>query len=362
MTTAAVGYGATDRTLASIGLLQDRVATFQQQTTTGKVSQSFAGLGGAASQVLDLTATKARAASYDQVIADAQGKAAVIQNVLSQIGSAVGTVTTAALGLVSTSPASSVASVAQQAGSAFAQVASLLNTQYQGQYLFSGADTANPAVPDAADATSSALFTKIGAAVGALASVPTTPALDAVIASTVATAGSTDPATSIFSSYLNGAGAGTATAKVQVSDTQSVTLGVIANRNVAGVTSDPAIGGTGSAMSDILRGLAVLANSSAAMSANPDFAALVRNATSTLGSANQTLTEQAGSVGQTQVTLTAAASASSSFQIVLSKQLSKLTDVDMAAAISGLQAVSDQLEASYKVLSLASGLHLASYL
>ena len=361
---AAVGssYGTLDRTLAAIGSLQTQIGTLQEQTSTGAKSQSYAGLGTVSSQVLDLTATKSRAAAYDQAISNTQGKAAVIQTVLSQIGSIVGTVSTAALGLTATSSSSAVTSVAQQAKNAFTQVASLLNTQYGGQYLFSGADTANPPVPDAANVTSSGLYTQIGAAVGALATVPTTPALSTVIANTVATASSTSPATSIFSSFLNSPGASAAPAPVQVSDTQTVSLGVTANANVPGVTSDPSIGGTGSAIKDILRGLAVVANSSSAISSNPDFPALIQNATTTLASANTTLSEIGGSVGQTQATLTAAASASSSFQLVLSKQLSSLTDVDSATVISDLQAVTNQLEASYKVLSLTSSLHLASYL
>lgn len=362
--TNAVGssYGPLDRTIASISSLQNQIGTLQEQTSTGEKSQSYAGLGDVSSQVLDLTAAKSRAAAFDQVIADTQGKASVIQNVLSQIGSIAGAVSTAALRLTGTSPSSAVTSVAQQAKDAFTQVASLLNTQYEGHYLFSGADTSNPPVPDAANVTSSGLYTQIGTAVGALATIPTTPSLDTVIASTVAIASSTDPATSIFSSYLNGPGASAAPATVKVSDTQSVSLGVVANANVAGVISDPTISGTGSAISDILRGLAVVANSSTTMASNPDFSALIQNATTTLSSANNTLTEESGSVGQMQATLTAAASASSSFQLVLTKQLGGLTNVDSAATIADLQTVSNQLEASYKVLSLASSLHLASYL
>lgn len=360
--TSAVGgssYGILDRTLATVGALQTQLDTLQSQTTTGKVAQAYSGLAGVSSQVLDLTATTSRASAYGQVIATAQGKASVIQAVLGQIGSIVGTVATAALALTGSAPTSTVNTVAQQAQDAFKQVASLLNTQYQGQYVFAGADSANPPVPAAGTVTSSGLYTQIGAAVAALATVPTTPAIGAVIASTAAIASSTNPATSVFSAYLLGAGAAPAT--ITISDTESISLGLTANKNT-GAISDPAIAGTGSAIGDILRGLAVVANTSGTLAANPDFSALLKDASATLHSAAGTLTEEQGRVGLTQNRLKAASVSAASFQLVLTKQLTGLTDVDSAATISKLQEVSTQLQASYKVLSLARGLNLASYL
>ena len=359
---SASSYGTLDRTLAAIKSLDSQVSTLQEQTSTGEVSQSYAGLADVSSQVLDLTAAKSRSTAYDQVISDAQGKAGVMQTVLGQIGSLVSSVSTAALGLNASTPSSTVSSVADQAKAAFTQVASLLNTQYEGQYVFAGADGGNPPVPNAADATSSGFFTQIGAAVSALATVPSSPSVDTVISNTVATASSTDPATSLFSAYLLSSGATATPAQVQVSDTQAVSLGMTANANLPGVVSDPSIAGTGSAMSDILRGLAVLANSTTAIASNPDFATLVQNATDTLSSANGTLTQETGVIGQTQDTLTAAASANSSFQLAMTTQLNGLTNVDLASTISQLQTVNTQLQASYKLVSMASDLSLANYL
>ena len=85
-------------------------------------------------------------------------------------------------------------------------------------------------------------------------------------------------------------------APIQISDSQSVTLALPANQN-AGAVSDPSINGTGSAINDILRGLAVLANTSDTTAANPDFATLMQNVSTTLTSAGQTLNEESGAIG-----------------------------------------------------------------
>ena len=89
-----------------------------------------------------------------------------------------------------------------------------------------------------------------------------------MIANTVAIAASTAPGTTVFSGYLTNAGLTAAPSKIQISATQQISLGLPANQNV-GATSAPA--GTGNAISDILRSLAVVANSSTAISSNPRF-------------------------------------------------------------------------------------------
>ena len=352
-------YSSLDTLLASTTSLKNQVGVLQQQTSTGKIAQDYAGLATASAQVLNLQAAATQSTAYAQTITTAQGKASAIQDVLTQIQSVVSSVSAGALGLTGTASTAAVSSVSVQAKQALIQVASLLNTQYDGQYLFSGADSSNPPVPSAQTIASSGLYTQIGAAVNALASNPTTPAIGTVIANTIAIASSTAPGVTVFSSYLTNAGLTATPSNVQISPTQGISLDLQANRNT-GATSDPS--GTGSAVNDILRSLAVVANTSTAISGNPDFASLMQNASATLTSAGQTIAAESGSLGLTQNALSAAASENSSTQTAMQTQLSKLTDVDMASAISQLQAVSSQLQASYNVISTARNLTLANYL
>ena len=354
-------YGTLDRLLGSLGSLQAQYGTLQQQSATGKLATSYAGLGAMSGQVVDLTSATSQSDAYVQAITIAQSKAAVMQDALTQLNSVVSNMAAGALTLSGSSAAGSVDSVAQEARQALSQVVSLLNTKNGSDYVFSGADTANPPVPSPDSVTSSGLYTKIGAQVAALATTPTSPAIGTVIANTVAIAQDPSAGTTIFSSYLTGAGANAPPDLIQVSASEKVSLDLPVNRN-AGATSDPSINGTGSAMNDVLRSLSVIANSTGAMASNPDFQVLMKDASSTLTSAATTLTAEAGQIGLTQNALTAATASHASLKTALTTQLTGLTDVDMASTISTLQAVGSQLQASYNVLAIARNLNLASYL
>ena len=354
-------YGPLDRMLGSLASQQAEYGVLQQQTATGTVATSYAGLGPVSGQVVDLTAATSRLDAYGQAITTAQGKAAVMQDALTQINDVVGKMAAGALTLSGSGSAGSVDSLAQEARQALSQVASLLNSKDGSDYVFSGADTSNPPVPSPDGVTGSGLYTRIGAQVAALATMPTSPAVGTVIANTVAIAKDPSPGSTVFSSYLTGAGANAPPGSIRIADSESVSLDLPANRN-AGATSDPSINGTGSATNDVLRSLSVIANSTGAMAGNPDFRVLMKDASTTLASAATTLTAEAGQIGLTQDTLTAAAASHASLKSALTAQLGGLTDVDMASTISRLQAVGTQMQASYNVLSIARSLNLASYL
>jgi flagellin-like hook-associated protein FlgL len=355
-------YGALNQILAASTSLGTQIGTLQQQVSSGKVTESYSGLASAASQVQALNEALSQTNAYTATITTAQGKATAMQDALTQIQSLVSTMASATLGLTGSSASSSVDGVATQAQQALQQLGSLLNTTYGGDYVFSGADTANPPVPAPDNITSSAMYTQIGTAVAALATTPSTTPVATVIANTVTAAAS--PSAGVFSSYLTGAGAtagATAPVQVQIGTNESVTLDLPANQNV-GAVSDPSIDGTGNAITDVMRALAVVANSTGTMAGNPDFATLMQNAATTLTSANTTLAQESGQIGLSQQAMTTATNAYSTTQTNLSARLSNLTDVNMASAISQLQTVSNQLEASYRVISMASSLDLASYL
>ena len=358
-------YGGLDRLLSGLGSLQSQYSTLQQQTTTGKVTDAYAGLGAAAGQAISLQTATSQADAYTQTIATLQAKAAVQQTTLTQINSVVSAMAASALTLSGSNAPGAVDSVASEAKQALAQVVSLLNTKNGDSYVFAGADTSNPPVPAPDQVLTSGLYTQIGAQVASLAAAGA-PTASTVIANTVdiAKGNPVPPAvvgTTIFSSYLAGPGATAPAGTVEIADGQRVSLDVSANRN-AGVTSDPSINGTGSAINDILRSLSVIANSSDTVAASTGFAALIKDASATLTSAGSTLTAQAGVIGLTQNALTAATASHASLKTVLTTQLSGLTDVDMASTISRLQAVGSQLQASYNVLSISRNLNLASYL
>ena len=97
--------------------------------------------------------------------------------------------------------ASAVDSIAASARDALSQVASLLDTQDGGVYVFAGQDTANPPVPDPDNiANIAAFYTQINAAVAGLA-----PPVQrgGTANATYAVATSNAAGTSPFSAYLS---------------------------------------------------------------------------------------------------------------------------------------------------------------
>jgi flagellar hook-associated protein 3 FlgL len=348
-------YGTLGQILASASSLRDQYATLQEQTTTGLVSQSYSGLASVSSQVMDLSATINQGKAYAQSIAQGQGKASVMQNVLSQLGTLVSSMAASSNALSTSTPGSAVTAMAQQASQDLSQIASLLNTTYAGDYVFSGADTANPPVPAPNSITSSDMFAQIGSLVSTFAT-----GSGASSASTLISNASSIMATgTIFSSYLTGAGANADPVQVQIGPSDSVTLDLPATQNV-GAAANPS--GTGSAITDILGSLAVIANSTSAMVSNPDFSTLMQNVSTALTSAGNTLAQESGFIGISQDAMTTAAKSQSASQTLLQTQLSGLTEVDMPTAISNLQAVNNQLQTSYALLGQISNLNLASYL
>jgi len=350
--------------LAASAKLQTQYSTLQEQSTTGLIAQNYAGIAPQTSQVLDLSAAASQGDTYSQVISASQAQASTMQAALTQISTLTSAMATQALSLTNSDANLSVASVAQQAKQDLQQLSSLLNTQYNGDYVFAGADTGNPPVPNPTAIASSGMYTQIGTAMAGLGTTP----VATIIASTVASAASTAPGTTVFSTYLTtpaasvpAGGLGAAGRQITIGDSQSVSLDYPANQNT-NATSDPSIAGTGSATNDILGSLAVLANATPAMASATDFAALMQHVSATLTSASTTMTQQSAALGNTQNTLTTAANAQTSAQTVLKGQISDLTNVDMASTISNMTAVNTQLQTSYQVLALAKSLNLASFL
>jgi flagellar hook-associated protein 3 FlgL len=131
---------------------------------------------------------------------------------------------------------------------------------------------------------------------------------------------------------------------VQIGSGHSVVLG-----------SSPSI--LGGAISNIMTQLAAMA-----ISTSPANAVAMQTAATTLTAAGATLAQESGQIGLTQNAMTAATASYSSMQTLLTSQLSGLVNVDMATAISHMQTVNTQLQASYKVLGEVSSLNLASFL
>lgn len=347
-------YGAPGGFNGSVGIvgqLVDNAAQVKahldqlnEQSATGLVSQTYGGLGALSKVSLDLRPQIARAETWQQNITAATTKLDTTSNVLDQLNKIATTFYTGLTG-VAAQTTTGVASLANQAQSAIAQVQALLNTRLGSRYLLAGADSGNPPVPNA---SLNAYVQGVQAAASGL-----TPTSGAATAAATLTAAQT---LSPFSTTI-----GTSPGQVPVDDGASVQVGIVAGQNVAGAQTGAST--TGSYVRDLLRGLATIAGfSSGSLALGQGFTDLVADTRTSLQGAMTAISADTAALGNTSQQLKMYQSGVTAQQASLTKQVSTVENVDAAATISALTQAQTQLSESYKLIAMAHSLSLVSYL
>ncbi|MBV8914917.1 MAG: hypothetical protein JOZ05_18000 [Acetobacteraceae bacterium] len=299
--------------------IRQQLSQVEEQAATGRVSDTYAGLGSQARTSLDLRPTIAHQAVWQSNIDAATARMSVAQNSLDAI-SQIASDFYAKTNDINSLGTSEVSSIASAAKSALQQVGQLLNTKSGDIYVFAGQDTANPPIPNT-DPTAMA---------AALLANP--------------------PTTAPFSSTI-----GTAVPQVEVGQGQRMQVGVLANANTLAVSSPPT---SGSYMRDIMTSLATLAN----LTDGPTAQATAQSVRAQLSSAITAIGQESGALGNVQSTLTQRQTALSETSTALSTQLSSVEDVDVAAALTKASSLQTQLQASYQIIAGTKDLTLASYI
>ena len=300
-------------------VVRRQLDTATTQASTGRIAETYAGLGVGAKASLDLRPQVTHAEAWQANIDSATGRLGVAQLALSSIGKIASDFLTKAAALNGLGPTQG-SSIAAAAKIALEQVGQLLNSKAGDVYVFAGQDTANPPLPDTSAAT-------VGAAV--LAS---------------------DTATAPFSATL-----GTAVPTVEVGEGQRVQVGVLANRNTLTPSAAPT---TGSYMRDILKGLATLANATD----GPTLQATGASAHALLGSAASAIAVESGALGDVQSSLTARSTQLGDTVTALKTQVGNAEDVDMVALSTKISLLQTKLQTSYQLIAGAKSLNLAQYL
>lgn len=348
MSTGAVSglvrSGLLAQLVADNAATQTQMNKLTQQSASGKVADTYGGLGDTASVSIDLRPQMARVQAWQQSISMANTTLDTTQNVLGQLESIATSFSTQALGTTMQS-ASAAAAVAAQAQVALQQVVGLLNTQSNGQYTFAGADSANPPI----DGTALAAFTAtIGTQVAGLntGSDPTT-----LVASLVNTAGT--------ATFTYPAGAGPAALQTQTGDGQSVPTAFVAGTNSFPPAQNS---GTGSYVRDLITGLAGLAGLNTTTASQNTLATYGASISQLLQGAAGAITNDQAGFGQVQSELTTQGTNLSDTLTSLNKQVSGAEDVDMASTATALSQVQTQLQASYQLIAGLKQLSLTTYL
>ncbi|CAN5262695.1 flagellin [soil metagenome] len=295
-------FAISQQMIAAALKTQSTMADQQMQEASGVVSSDFGGLGSSTQQVLNLQVSVTRAQSYIDAATQADSKIQVMYSAVNSIADLTTqfrTLLTAASNAASTD----AASVTQSAQDMLATMASLLNTKYNGSYLFGGSRTEQAPVD--------------------------------VSASTYAAA--TSPSTAATSYYQGDSAA----ASVRVSDSQTVSYGVTADNT---------------AFEQIMRAMNLVANNSPLSTDTLNEALdLASSSISALGVVQTKISNASASIEK-------ASASQTEYQSYAQTLGSDLTSVDVAAVTASLATYQAQLTASYSAISKVQSLNLASYL
>ena len=349
---------ALGRLNADSALIRARVETLSRQVASGRRAEVMGDIAPDAPRAINLSNDISRRETYTTAIDQALGRTGVVQATLQRLKDIASEFrSNVAMRLDAANPAA-LATVQARARSAALEVGTLLNTRFNGEYLFGGSDLSKPPVPDAGNLLNSPLAMAIGGQIAGR----TAGNAAAVAAATRAAAQDQTPGASPFSAFLEDPAAGGAEPRrgAPAADGLLVAYGIAANRNGTASSQGET---TGSWARDLLRGLLSLAALGPAQTAQPlGFEALAGTLRAGMESAENALSEEMGALGSVEQQLGAARTRHRGIADTLRSQLSDITDVDLASTLTRLQAMRNALEASYRMTSSMGSLTLSQFL
>jgi flagellar hook-associated protein 3 FlgL len=287
--------------------------TLSTQISTGIQSETYAGIAPQASHLVDFRAQASRQQDFIDTINTVSTRLQVMDQPLAQIQSEVQSFR----GLLPNGAFNSAQpDVSAQAKALLQQVAGYLNTQDGTRYVFAG-------------------------------SAATTPPVDLTQLPTGAAANLTTPANGPPASGGYYAG-GVAVPPVRIDQQVTVNYGITAND---AATFEP-----------IIRVLNYLANNGPFSSTNTTDQANVTSAGQMIDQALQSMTNMRGKLGLQEQQLNNALTVHRNTQNIAENGISSIETVDQATAITQLQTLETQMEASFTATSQITKLSLVNYL
>lgn len=293
-------FASHERMLQVAMTTQARMAELQLQQASGSLSTDYAGLGASSKQLLDLEASRKVSQSYSSAASEAGNRIEMMYSTLSSITDVLTDFRSQLTTAMSTDGGETgLASLAATAEGYLSELASLLNTTYEGRYLFAGSATQTAPV----DLTS---YTA-----------------DADTASTTYYAGSTD------------------VAEVKISRSQTISYGVTADNT---------------AFEQAFRALSIIANGGTL-----DSETLQQSYDLVLAALDATIGVQSG-LSVKAATLERAVERAADQDAMYEAMISGLRDADVTVIALKLTSYETQLQASYSAIAKLQGLSLVDYL
>lgn len=301
MTISISTYGFYNAVLGSAKTVQKAEAAASIQESTGLVGTSFVDYGSKSRQLLSLQNERAQAQSFSDNVAIASDRS---QAMYSAVGDMIDLLTTLRTTISSAMSGTSTSTLNSQGQATLEDLASKLNTQLSGRYLFAGGQTDQPAV----DLTT--------------------------YQSTTASATMAD------TSYYQG---DTQLAAVRISTTTAVTYGVTADESGA---------------EKAMRAAKLVAQ----LTTSPLDTGTLSSAYDLADSAITDLSNLQASISVTSNRLDSAKQSETSYISLLDDATSNIKNVDSAEALAKVKELDNQLQASYSALSIVLKIKLTDYL
>jgi len=299
MITRVATFAMSERMLEASQRSQAKMSELQLQQASGSVSSNYGGLGRSAGTLVSLEVSVARSKSYAGAADDARGRVEVMSDALTSLTDALSGFRANLSAAISSGGDDETLQATAQ--SYLDEVADLLNTRFEGRYLFGGSDTTTPPV----DLT------------GYAATAPTT----------------------ADTSYYQGNGV---KASVAVSSERTLTYGVTGN---------------GAAFEQALRALSAVANAATV----PDTATLQAISDLTVSAIDAVAAVQ-GQLSVHAATLERSASAQVEYQDYAAGLISEVNGADVTELALQLSTYETQLQASYSAMAKIQSLSLMDYL
>lgn len=349
------------RLTSETALLRTRLEALTRQASTGRRADTMGELGAEGPRSVALRGEMGRREVYERALGQAQGRAGIMQEALGRMTEIAREFRTTVTQRINPNDSRSLLGVQQQARSALSEMAHLLNTRHTGEYLFAGSDLANPPIQNADGLATGQMAQDVAAEIATLG------VNDAatVLGNTRVIAQSTAPGVTPFSPRLTAdetqpPGSREPRRSVPSTDGELLGFGIHANRNAEAVSTGET---TGSWARDLMRGLMSVAALTPAQMADPaQFQSLVEGIRAGFASAEHAIGEEVGALGQVEERMASAQVRHERISTVLKGQLADIEEVDLAEAITRLQATRTTLEASYRAIGSLSELTLSKFL
>jgi len=296
-------FALNDSMISAALRTQAKISERQIQTASGKVSADYGGLGATSKKVIDLQVSISQSKSYEDAASSADNRVQAMYSATGSITDLLSSYKSELTSAISASGSNDTSALSSSAAGFMSEMASLLNTQYGGRYLFAGSRTETAPVDLSAYSNTTSV---------------------------------TDADTSYYTGDDQ-------LASVKVSDSQYITYGATA--------SNPAF-------EKAMRAFSMIANATSSPIDSSTLSDALDLATTALDGVTGVQTKLSLSATQ----LERAVSNQQTYQSDASTLSDSLTNVDVAAVTAEISTYQAQLEASYSAISKIQSLRLSDYL